>query len=308
MKNIWKLIISIIICELAGIIGSLFTMPSIPTWYAGLGKPALNPPAWVFGPVWTTLFVLMGIALWLVWINRSADKKAKKTAIVIFFIQLALNTLWSIIFFGWHSPGWSFVDLVFLWLAILTTIILFAKVFKPAAWLLVPYILWVSFAGYLNFAIWQNQTAEPSAPTVPDTWLTATATSTPLSFRYPADLGTTYIRAQTWPPQIQVLDQAFTCTEAGTTTAQGGQTSLQSFHGHEYCVTKESEGAAGSIYTTDTYAFARNQQTITLTFTLQSPQCANYDDPKKTECQNEEDSFDVNGLVDQMAGSVKTQP
>lgn len=293
MKNFFKLVASIAICEGAGIIGSLFTMPSIPTWYAGLAKPALNPPAWVFGPVWTTLFVLMGIALWLVWINRRADKKAKRTAIVIFFIQLALNTLWSIIFFALHNPGWAFVDLVFLWLAILATIILFAKISKPAAWLLVPYILWVSFAGYLNFAIWQISAKQA---VVPATWSTTTDPKTGLSFTYPPELGTNYIRAQDWPPQIEILNEPFSCPGAGGGTVIAGRT---------YCITKVSEGAAGSIYNQYAYAFAKGNQTIIMTFTLQYPQCANYDDPKKTECQNEEDKFDVNSLLNQIAGSVK---
>ncbi|MBI2046163.1 MAG: tryptophan-rich sensory protein [Parcubacteria group bacterium] len=158
INNFFKLIIAIVVSELAGIIGSVFTTPSIGGWYAGIVKPALNPPAWVFGPVWTTLFALMGIAAFLVWSSyaeASADKKKRiKLALILFGIQLILNMLWSIIFFGLHSPGGALIDIVFLWLAILATIIAFAKISKPAAWLLVPYILWVSFASYLNFAIW----------------------------------------------------------------------------------------------------------------------------------------------------------
>jgi len=153
INNTFKLIIAIAVSELAGIIGSVFTTPSIAGWYAGIVKPALNPPAWVFGPVWTTLFALMGIAAFLIW-KKGLDRRDVKIAFGIFLGQLVLNTLWSVIFFGLHSPGGALVEIAFLWLAILATIIVFAKISKPAAWLLLPYILWVSFAGYLNFSIW----------------------------------------------------------------------------------------------------------------------------------------------------------
>lgn len=149
----FKLIIAVVVSEFAGIIGSVFTSPSIPGWYVGIVKPALNPPAWVFGPVWATLFALMGIAAFLVW-RKGLDRKDVKIALGIFLGQLVLNTLWSIIFFGLQNPGAAFVDIIFLWLAILATIITFAQISKPAAWLLVPYILWASFAAYLNYAIW----------------------------------------------------------------------------------------------------------------------------------------------------------
>ncbi len=160
INNTLKLVIAIVACELAGIIGSVFTTPSIDGWYAGIVKPAINPPAWVFGPVWTTLYLLMGISLWLVWkqhydiSNNVIMFRWRRWAIGLFFVQLVLNTLWSIIFFGLHSPGGALVEIVFLWLAILTTIIAFAKISQPAAWLLAPYILWVSFAAYLNYSIW----------------------------------------------------------------------------------------------------------------------------------------------------------
>jgi len=153
INNTLKLIIAIAVSELAGIIGSVFTMPSIASWYAGIVKPAFNPPAWVFGPVWTTLFALMGIAAFLVW-KKGLERKDVKIALAIFIGQLVLNTLWSIIFFGLHSPGVAFIEIIFLWIAISATIIAFAKISKLAAWLLVPYILWVSFAAYLNCAIW----------------------------------------------------------------------------------------------------------------------------------------------------------
>jgi len=152
-NNVLKLVTAVVVSELAGIIGSFFTAPSIPTWYPTIVKPAFNPPAWVFGPVWTTLFALMGIAAYLVW-KKGLNRKEVRIALIIFIGQLVLNTLWSIIFFGWHSPRGAFAEIILLWLAILTTIIAFARISKPAAWLLVPYILWVSFAAYLNYAIW----------------------------------------------------------------------------------------------------------------------------------------------------------
>lgn len=154
-NNFSKLIIAVFVSELAGVIGSVFTIPSISTWYATLVRPTLSPPAWVFGPVWTILFVLMGVSFFLIWKNDySAASKERRKGIILFFIQLGLNTLWSIIFFGLHNPGAAFIEIIFLWLAIFATIITFSKISKPAALLLVPYILWVSFASYLNYAVW----------------------------------------------------------------------------------------------------------------------------------------------------------
>ncbi len=172
VNNFFKLVIAIAVSELAGVIGSVFTVSAIPNWYAWLVKPALNPPSWVFGPVWTILYALMGVALFLIWKQHSnilenvRMLRIWRIGIVAFFIQLFLNAIWSIIFFGLHSPGWAFVEIIFLWLAILATIIAFAKISKPAAWLLVPYILWVSFAGYLNYSIWTLNQAEPVACTM----------------------------------------------------------------------------------------------------------------------------------------------
>jgi benzodiazapine receptor len=154
INKAFKIIIAIVISELAGMVGAIFTTPSIAGWYSGLVKPTLNPPAWIFGPVWTTLFVLMGIAAGLIW-NNGIKRRDVKIALGLFMAQLILNTLWSIIFFGQHNPGAAFVEIIFLWLAILATIITFAKISRPAVWLLLPYILWVSFAAYLNFSIWQ---------------------------------------------------------------------------------------------------------------------------------------------------------
>lgn len=153
MINIIKFSVAIIVSELTGIIGSIYTAPAIEGWYAGIIKPELNPPTWVFGPVWTTLYALMGIAAFLVW-KKSWNRRDVKIALGIFVGQLILNTLWSIIFFGLHSPGGAFIEIIFLWLAIAATIVAFAKISKTAAWLLVPYILWVSFASYLNYSIY----------------------------------------------------------------------------------------------------------------------------------------------------------
>jgi len=166
-KNIGKILLAIVICELAGMIGAIFTTPSIPTWYAGITKPTFSPPNWIFAPVWTTLFALMGIAAYLVY-EKGTNKKVVKVALGIFAIQLVLNIKWSLIFFGMHNPGYAFIEIIFLWLAILLTIIAFFKISKPAAYLLIPYILWVSFASFLNFSIWQlnSQTIKPVACTM----------------------------------------------------------------------------------------------------------------------------------------------
>jgi tryptophan-rich sensory protein len=149
-----KLIASIVICQLAGVIGSLFTTPAIPTWYATLRKPSFNPPNWIFSPVWITLFVLMGIAAFLVWNKGLSDQKVK-IALSIFAVQLILNVLWSVMFFGLRSPLAGLFDIVVLWMAILLTILYFFRVSSAAGILLIPYILWVSFAAVLNFSIWR---------------------------------------------------------------------------------------------------------------------------------------------------------
>lgn len=152
-KHFLKLIVAIGASLSAGIIGSLFTAPAIPGWYAGLVKPALNPPSWIFGPVWTTLYVLMGIAAFLVW-KSGWGRKEVRTALGVFGLQLLLNASWSVVFFGLQSPGWALVNIVALWFAIVWTMVLFYTISRPATYLLVPYILWVSFATYLNYALW----------------------------------------------------------------------------------------------------------------------------------------------------------
>lgn len=153
MKNTLKLITTIFVSELAGVIGSIFTFSAIPNWYVTLNKPTINPPSWIFGPVWTTLYALMGIAAFLIW-KKGWERVDVRKALAVFGLQLILNALWSIIFFGLQNPAWAFVNLVAMWLAIVWTMVLFYKISKPAMWLLLPYILWVSFAGYLNYSIW----------------------------------------------------------------------------------------------------------------------------------------------------------
>jgi tryptophan-rich sensory protein len=139
--------------NLVGSIGAIFTSPQITAWYANVAKPSFNPPNWIFGPVWTLLFSLMGIAFYLI-IRNGWSSRNVKIAVAIFAFQFALNVLWSFLFFGLENPFLAFIEIIFLWLLILATILAFYKVDKIAAYLLVPYILWVSFAAFLNYSIW----------------------------------------------------------------------------------------------------------------------------------------------------------
>lgn len=147
VKDFPKLILSIALCLGAGIIGSFFTASAIPTWYATLVKPSFSPPNWIFGPVWTTLYILMGTSLYLVWISK------KKIVPNIFWVQLILNTSWSIVFFGMKNPELAFVNIIALWVAISLTIEKFSKISKTASYLLYPYLAWVTFALFLNLSI-----------------------------------------------------------------------------------------------------------------------------------------------------------
>jgi len=151
--NKFRLIVSVLICQLAGAVGSVFTVTSIDSWYAAIEKPAFNPPSWVFSPVWITLYALMGISLYLVW-EEGLERKEVKVGIFVFGLQLALNILWSFLFFGLQSPFYAFMEIILLWLSIFLTIVLFGKISKTASLLLVPYLLWVSFAALLNYRIW----------------------------------------------------------------------------------------------------------------------------------------------------------
>lgn len=143
------LLISIIICFSAGALGTVATSKNIPNWYSRLKKPSFNPPNTVFGPVWTVLYILMGISLYKI----LQSPQEHTIAIAVFAIQLILNALWSFIFFGWHKLWLGFTEIVLLWLSIFLTLFLFAKIDISATLLLVPYFAWVSFAALLNFSI-----------------------------------------------------------------------------------------------------------------------------------------------------------
>lgn len=149
MKDLPKLAISVIGCELVGILGTLFTISAIPSWYSTLNKPFFAPPNWIFGPVWTLLYLLMGLAFYLIW-KQGWQKKKVKTAGMFFLAQLALNFIWSPVFFGMKAPLLGLIVIVAMWVLILKTIIMFYRLSKMAAYLLVPYLLWVSFATLLN--------------------------------------------------------------------------------------------------------------------------------------------------------------
>ncbi|MFA6427676.1 MAG: TspO/MBR family protein [Candidatus Magasanikbacteria bacterium] len=152
MNKIVKFIISIVVPLCAGFVGSLFTTPNIPTWYAGIQKPSFSPPNWIFGPVWTTLFILMGIAFFIIWSQKRT--KQRDVAMMAYGVQIVLNVLWSVLFFGMQNPGYAFIEIFVLWIAIFANIVLFYRIHKTAGLLLVPYILWVSFASILNGAIY----------------------------------------------------------------------------------------------------------------------------------------------------------
>lgn len=153
MWNAVRLIVSIVVCQCAGIIGSVFTTPAIPTWYAALEKPAFTPPNWLFAPAWGTLFFLMGVAAFLVWRKGSGEPQVR-TALILFLVQLVLNVGWSVAFFGYECPLCGMVVILVLWVAILVTMLKFFRISVAAGALMVPYILWVSFATALNVAVY----------------------------------------------------------------------------------------------------------------------------------------------------------
>jgi tryptophan-rich sensory protein len=148
MLKLVKLVGLILTCQLAGIIGSIFTASAIETWYSQLVRPSFAPPNWLFGPVWVSLYTLMGISLYLIW------NQAERGLLIFFFVHLLLNSLWSILFFGLQNPLISFIEIVVLWLMIIVIVVRFYRL-KPAAGLLqIPYLLWVGFAMVLNFSFW----------------------------------------------------------------------------------------------------------------------------------------------------------
>ncbi len=151
--NYKRLVVSLVLPQLAGIIGSFFTVSAIPVWYAGLEKPGFSPPNWLFGPAWVMLYFLMGISVYLIW-QKMGENKAAKSAFWLFWIHLFFNAIWSIIFFGLQNPGLAFVNIVIIWLLIIVLMIKFWGINRWAAYLLIPYLLWVSFASLLNYFIW----------------------------------------------------------------------------------------------------------------------------------------------------------
>ena len=152
-NSIIRLVVSIVACFAAAGIGSLFTSKAIPTWYGGLKKPRYTPPNWAFGPVWTILYILMAVSVFLVW-REGLATPGVMLAFTLFWVQLVFNDLWSVIFFGRKSKGGGIIVIVILWLLILATIVTSFRVSVWAGALLVPYILWVSIASYLNVGIW----------------------------------------------------------------------------------------------------------------------------------------------------------
>ncbi|MEK7622670.1 MAG: TspO/MBR family protein [Patescibacteria group bacterium] len=142
-----KLLTALALPQLAGLIGSLFTFSAISSWYQFLNKPSFSPPNWLFGPGWTILYLMMGLAWYLAW-----RKGAPKT---LFLVHLFFNSLWSVLFFGLRSPRLGLIGIVILWGLIVAAMIQFYRFNKLSTWLLVPYLLWVSFASVLNFSIWQ---------------------------------------------------------------------------------------------------------------------------------------------------------
>jgi len=153
LNSIVILIVSILACLAAGIIGSLFTFKAIPAWYRGLIKPKYTPPNQAFGPVWTTLYILMGISVYLIW-QQGLAIDGVLLAFVLFWVQLVLNAIWSIVFFGMKSKGGGVIVIIVLWLLILATIITSFRISALAGALLIPYIIWVTIASYLNIGIW----------------------------------------------------------------------------------------------------------------------------------------------------------
>ena len=152
MKRFFTGLSFVLISELAGIIGSIFTFSSISSWYININKPFFNPPNWIFGPVWTILYVLIGLSAFLVW-EKKFKKYYSRKALSVWSIQLILNSIWSILFFGLKNPLLAFIEIIVLWFFILKAILMFYKINKYAAYLLIPYIAWVSFASILNLSI-----------------------------------------------------------------------------------------------------------------------------------------------------------
>ena len=154
MRAIGKLVCSVSVCVATGFLGSFSTMDSVNTWYADLSRQSFTPPDWAFGVVWPILYVMMGISAFMIW-NKGLSSRQVKVALGLFILQLVLNGLWTPIFFGLHMIALALAEITLLWVAIIITILAFWRISRAAAYLLLPYILWVSFAIALNAALWQ---------------------------------------------------------------------------------------------------------------------------------------------------------
>ena len=154
MEKLLKLLLAIAVSQLAGVVGSAFTVSAIPTWYAMLDKPSFSPPNWLFGPVWVTLYTLMGISFFLIW-QKGLGRLEVRRAALFFLIHLIFNAAWTIIFFGFQNLLLAFIEIIILWALIAILIAQFRKIYKWAAVLLIPYLIWVSFAAVLNFSLWK---------------------------------------------------------------------------------------------------------------------------------------------------------
>jgi tryptophan-rich sensory protein len=152
MRQIAGLLVALVVCYSAAALGGIFTSSSVSTWYQTLQKPPFSPPNWVFGPVWTVLYGTMAVAAWLVW--RGTATGEARLPLLLFAVQLCLNVAWSAVFFGLRQPGWAFLEICLLWVAIGVTLALFVRISPLAGWLMAPYLLWVSFAAVLNLSLW----------------------------------------------------------------------------------------------------------------------------------------------------------
>lgn len=152
MKKLIRFIVSFILCQGAGLLGSFFVAPEISAWYLGLAKPALNPPSWVFGPVWFIIYTLMAFSIWFIW-NKMGENKRAKSAFVVFWAHLVINAIWTPVFFGLQNVFLALIIIVILLALIAYLIYVFWRIDRKASWLLVPYFVWVLFATYLNYSI-----------------------------------------------------------------------------------------------------------------------------------------------------------
>ena len=151
--NYKRLSISIFLCQLVGWMGAIFTAEAIPNWYETLEKPFFSPPNWVFGPVWTLLYLMMGISVYLIW-QRIEENKAAKTAFVLFWIHLAFNASWSLVFFNLKNLALALINILIIWSLIIILMIKFWNIDRRSSYLLIPYLFWVTFATALNYSIW----------------------------------------------------------------------------------------------------------------------------------------------------------